>query len=631
MTQGHRPPGREDRTRGEQQTHRVATPGRMRHTFGTIGSHLVALVVIQLIFVSGLVGFAARQDFENARSDAETRTAIVARQAADFVAEEMESNLTSLADMPGVLSAIPVAKLCEVNDTAPEDDDLRWFHASVHIRLPDGSPACASAKGQPNVGTEHWFRSALAAPDPVFEGPLVDPTTKKDVIMYAISIPGKLVVAYGVELDSMGPALDNQFGSGPSPVRFTVVDPSRRTEMGSSGGRTGRALTGSGFAGALRRSRNTFEDLDGTERIYSEATVRDWNWHVYAGISTADAFGHANDALRERVIFGVVMLALVLAAALVVQRRFARPIRSLLAATKRVKEGDSQTPVAGRGPVELIELAESFNEMASVRAQAEEALLKAFVKEQHASEELREVDAMRKAFLMAISHELRTPLTSVVGYADFLDTALDEMSPQEIRQSISAISTQSKRLQRIMLDLLDIERLSRGTIEPSVDEVDIGRLLADVVERTSAAARVKVTVSGPTKSWVDPALTERMVENLVINAIKHTPPDTRIWVKAKRANDRLRITVEDAGGGIPDDFKASIFEPFKQGEDVQEHSPGTGVGLSLVAQFAKLQEGRAWVEDRRGGGASFRIELPANDPAMRAASRRRRSLAERAA
>jgi signal transduction histidine kinase len=614
-------------------TERESPQTAPRRARGTIGSHLVALVVIQLVFVLGLVGFAARQDFAKARSDAAARTSSVARQAADFVAEEMESFSVDLAELPQILSTgVSIAKLCAVTDAEAEDDDLRWFHAAAHILRPDGSPACPSAKDQPSFGTASWFRSALAEPEPVFEGPLVDPITKKAAIMFAISVPGKLVVAYSVELASMGPALDNQFGTGPVPVRFTVADATRETEMGSSGARTGRALAESGFATALRRSENTFEDLDGNARIYSEATVPEWNWHVYAGISTVDAFGDANDALRERVIFGIAMLMLVLAAALVIRQRFARPIRSLLAGTKRVKEGDSQTPVVGRGPVELIELAESFNEMATVRAQAEEALLKAFVKEQHASEELREVDAMRKAFLMAISHELRTPLTSVVGYADFLDATLDEMSPEEVRQSISAISTQSKRLQRIMLDLLDIERLSRGTIEPNISEVEIGRLLTDVIARTSAHARITVNVTGPAKSWVDSALTERMVENLVINAIKHTPPDTRIWVKAKRANDRLRITVEDGGGGIPDDIKATIFEPFKQGENVQEHSPGTGVGLSLVAQFAKLQGGRAWVEDRRGGGASFRIEVPANDPAMRVASRRRRALAiERAA
>jgi signal transduction histidine kinase len=204
------------------------------------------------------------------------------------------------------------------------------------------------------------------------------------------------------------------------------------------------------------------------------------------------------------------------------------------------------------------------------------------------------------------------------------------MSQDEIKQSVGAIASQSKRLQRILLDLLDVERLSRGTIEPNIKQVEVRRLLADVVQRSSASDRIKIQVNGPVTSYIDPALTERMVENLVVNAVKHTPPDTRIWVKASRANDRLRITVEDAGPGVPDDLKMTIFEAFKQA-NVQEHSPGTGVGLSLVAQFVKLHGGRAWVEDRRGGGASFRIEMPADNPEVRTSSRRRRALASKSA
>jgi signal transduction histidine kinase len=116
---------------------------------------------------------------------------------------------------------------------------------------------------------------------------------------------------------------------------------------------------------------------------------------------------------------------------------------------------------------------------------------------------------------------------------------------------------------------------------------------------------------------VDPALIERILENLVMNAIKHTPAGTAIWVRASHVKGQLHIKVEDAGGGVPDELKTRIFEAFEQGE-VPMHSPGTGVGLSLVSQFAKLHGGRAWVQDRRGGGASFRVVVPAT-PAKKAA------------
>jgi signal transduction histidine kinase len=103
---------------------------------------------------------------------------------------------------------------------------------------------------------------------------------------------------------------------------------------------------------------------------------------------------------------------------------------------------------------------------------------------------------------------------------------------------------------------------------------------------------------------------ERIVENLLVNAARHTPPDCGIWVKVSAADGGVLIVVEDQGAGVPEELRETIFEPFRQGPDAPAHSPGVGIGLSLVARFAQLHGGRAWVEDRPGGGASFKVFLP---------------------
>ena len=123
----------------------------------------------------------------------------------------------------------------------------------------------------------------------------------------------------------------------------------------------------------------------------------------------------------------------------------------------------------------------------------------------------------------------------------------------------------------------------------------------------------------------DPAHVERILENFLINATKHTPPGTRIWVRTEEASPATMLIVEDAGPGVPPELRTSIFEPFRQG-DTPSHAPGTGIGLSLVSRFAHLNGGRAWLEDRPGGGASFRVLLPvpgrrAFPPARRLARR----------
>jgi signal transduction histidine kinase len=100
---------------------------------------------------------------------------------------------------------------------------------------------------------------------------------------------------------------------------------------------------------------------------------------------------------------------------------------------------------------------------------------------------------------------------------------------------------------------------------------------------------------------------ERIVENLLTNAVKHTPGDSRIWIRVERTDEGALISVEDDGPGIPPEDRMRVFEPFVQGTTMMPG--GVGVGLALVAKFAELHEGRAWVQERAGGGASFRVLL----------------------
>jgi signal transduction histidine kinase len=140
--------------------------------------------------------------------------------------------------------------------------------------------------------------------------------------------------------------------------------------------------------------------------------------------------------------------------------------------------------------------------------------------------------------------------------------------------------------------------------------VDLGELAHEVVLRTEALEGRQVDVdAGRVAVAVDAPKVERMLENLLSNAARHTPPDSHIWVRVTAEDGGAMLVVEDDGPGVPDDMKKAIFEAFQRGSDAAG-LPGTGIGLSLVARFAELHGGRAWVEDRPGGGASFRVFLP---------------------
>src|SRR4029077_20673545 len=183
-------------------------------------------------------------------------------------------------------------------------------------------------------------------------------------------------------------------------------------------------------------------------------------------VATKDAFADARRSLRDRGVLGLVMMMVVFAAGLVIQQRFARPVRALRNAMVTVAEGDLDQHVDPDGPREIADLAQGFNFMLGMRKKSEEQLLAAYNTERAASERLRELDDLKNSFLMAISHELRTPLTAVMGYAQILREELPVVPAETAMEYAQRIELSAKRLERLMLDLLDFERMSRGIVEP---------------------------------------------------------------------------------------------------------------------------------------------------------------------
>jgi len=243
--------------------------------------------------------------------------------------------------------------------------------------------------------------------------------------------------------------------------------------------------------------------------------------------------------------------------------------------------------------------------------EAQEALRQAYERERDTAERLRTVDEMKNAFMAAVSHELRTPLSSILGFAMTLDREELTLEPEETREILRRLAKNARKLERLLSDLLDLDRLNRGIVEPRRRPTDVGALVRRAVDECDflSGREVKVDAEHLVVS-IDGPKVERIVENLLANAAKHTPPDSPVWVRISSLDDGVLLAVEDAGPGVPEALRSSIFEPFSHGTPLT-HAPGTGIGLSLVARFAQLHDGRAWVEERPGGGASFRVYLPA--------------------
>ena len=211
--------------------------------------------------------------------------------------------------------------------------------------------------------------------------------------------------------------------------------------------------------------------------------------------------------------------------------------------------------------------------------------------------------------LGTLLHDLRTPLAAILGLAITLEREDVALKPDEAKDLVSRIADNARRLDRMVGDLLDLNRIAHGTIELTIVPSDIAELAARVVGETDVVEDRTVIVEGESVTAnVDPARVERMVENLLANVARHTE-DARVWIRVAPQDGGALISVDDEGAGVPDDLKKKIFVPYSRGPEAAE-LPGSGIGLSLVARFAELHGGRAWVEDRPGKGASFRVFLP---------------------
>lgn len=247
----------------------------------------------------------------------------------------------------------------------------------------------------------------------------------------------------------------------------------------------------------------------------------------------------------------------------------------------------------------------------TARHREEEARAAALEHERAASEQLRRAVDAHRAFLSGISHELRTPLTGVLGFARTLQDHVDTLTVEARRDVVERLTSNANRLGRLLDDLLDLDRLDRGVLEVTLDDVDLSVLVGTIVDELDAPEHRIEVEAAATRVRVDRPKVERILDNLVRNAVRHTPPGTTVRVVVEQHEGAVLLVVEDDGPGVVGDVD-ELFEAFRQGEAAASSaSPGTGIGLSLVREFARVHGGDAWHEPREPTGARFCVRLPA--------------------
>jgi len=226
------------------------------------------------------------------------------------------------------------------------------------------------------------------------------------------------------------------------------------------------------------------------------------------------------------------------------------------------------------------------------------------------SSDLREMNDVKDTLLHAVSHDLKGPLAGILGAMQTIrrDDEL-HLTADEREALYEVIEHSGRKMNRLIDDLLDLDRIDRGKVHPQRRPTDVGELARRVVADTAQLDDHPVRVrADAVMVEVDPSKVERVIENLLVNAARYTPPGTAVLVQVTARPDGIDLVVEDDGPGIPDELKDVLFEPFRQGED--SSGRGMGIGLSLVQRFAELHGGSARIEDAATGGARFVVELP---------------------
>ncbi|MFA5707348.1 MtrAB system histidine kinase MtrB [Mycolicibacterium sp.] len=298
---------------------------------------------------------------------------------------------------------------------------------------------------------------------------------------------------------------------------------------------------------------------------------------------------------------GLVLLVLLAGIAWLVSRQVVQPVRSASQIAERFAEGHLTERMPVRGEDDMARLAVSFNDMA-------ESLSRQIT-------QLEEFGNLQRRFTSDVSHELRTPLTTVRMAADLIHDQRDELDPS-LRRSTELMVNELDRFESLLNDLLEISRHDAGVAELSVEAVDLRSTVnsaLDNVGHLADDAGIELLVDMPGEdviAEVDPRRVERILRNLIANAIDHAEHKP-VRIRMAADEDTVAVTVRDYGVGLRPGEEKLVFSRFWRSDPARvRRSGGTGLGLAISIEDARLHQGRleAWGEP--GNGSCFRLTLP---------------------
>jgi len=308
----------------------------------------------------------------------------------------------------------------------------------------------------------------------------------------------------------------------------------------------------------------------------------------------ATSLGQVVGDLGPRLLFsGLIGVAAALVLGFLLSRSVAAPLRNIARAARSVARGNYRQRVPATGPREVRDLAANFNRM---------------------TEEVQRSQQTLRDFLANISHELKTPLTSIRGFSEaMLDGTIDD--PAGIERSARIISDESNRVLRLVQELLDLSRIESGQVSMQQDDVSLAELFEHVSEVFALRAeetgvRLDISLSGAGHIRGDFDRLEQVLNNLLDNAFRHTPPGGVVRLATRDLQPGiLQVAVTDTGSGIPPPDVPHLFERFYRAGGEANHK-GYGLGLAISREIVRAHGGEIWATSEPQRGTTFVFTLP---------------------
>ena len=280
-----------------------------------------------------------------------------------------------------------------------------------------------------------------------------------------------------------------------------------------------------------------------------------------------------------------------------------RNLQQIIEIVRRFKEGDRKARVEGPVSKELSVLATTFNDMAGT--------IEANI------EELKSVENLRRELIANVSHDLRTPLAIMQGYVETLLIKNDQLTSAERKQYLETVLGSSEKLAKLISQLFEYSKLEARQIQPQKEPFFIAELAQDIFQKYQIIAKqknIELRLDQPQNLplvFADLGLVERVIQNLMDNALKFTPEGGKVSIILREQDHSVEVRIADTGQGIPESEQSAIFERYRKAAASGTPGTGAGLGLAIAKKILELHDATIRVQSKLNEGTAFWFQLPA--------------------